>query len=121
MRVYPQPVELMMSESALLRFQTRVVDCTPQVQIAGACIPAPFCSRGNILTTVYQKVCPPPVFALFLEIVELSGALPGVGGGPGGGQGQIPIPSGPGASVADIDDGSSSANGSGGDWDRVSQ
>jgi len=74
----------------------------------------------TVLIPVYQKVCPPPVFALFLEIVELSGALPGAGGG-GGGQGPIPIPSGPGASVADIDDGSSSANGSGGDWDKVSQ
>ncbi|ORX38243.1 mitochondrial outer membrane translocase complex, subunit Tom20 domain-containing protein [Kockovaella imperatae] len=90
LRVYPQPVELLM---------------------------------------IYQKVAPPPVFALLLELTSLTGGGPagaGAGFGAGGPPPQAP------ASIDDIDEGGSptgdsqgtssgSGMGSGGDWERVSE
>ena len=74
------------------------------------------------MLSVYQKVCPAPVFTLLLELTSLTGGAAGTG---------VPLP--PGASVTDIDDslpnlgspnaksnGSGSGPGSGGDWDRLS-
>jgi import receptor subunit TOM20 len=65
-----------------------------------------------IRCAVYQKVVPPPVFALLIELTSLTG---GATGGP-----PAPAP----ASVADIDDGLSSPTGrslgsGSGEWENV--
>ncbi|KAK1927382.1 MAS20 protein import receptor-domain-containing protein [Papiliotrema laurentii] len=88
LRVYPQPVELLM---------------------------------------IYQKVVPPPVFALLLELTSAAGEAPSAPA-----SGPVPIPPQPAASVADIDEaslespngqsqGSGSGFGSGNEWENVNE
>ena len=73
-----------------------------------------------VFFSVYQKVCPAPVFALLLELTSLTGGATGTDAPPR-----------PGASVTDIDDSSpiagspngkssGSGAGSGGEWERLS-
>ncbi|WRT68678.1 uncharacterized protein IL334_005657 [Kwoniella shivajii] len=76
------------------------------------------------LLGIYQRVVPPPVFALLIELTSLTGAAAATGGGAGA------IPAQAQASVADIDDASptgdapspnSASQGSGADWEKLSE
>ncbi|WVQ68543.1 hypothetical protein V866_000132 [Kwoniella sp. B9012] len=81
------------------------------------------------LLGIYQRVVPPPVWALLIELTSLSGASAASSSGPA----STAIPPPPQASVADIDDASpvvgeapsptsaSASQGSGTDWEKVSE
>jgi import receptor subunit TOM20 len=99
LRVYPSPVELLMSTSL------------------------PFSSIGaDNVFAVYQKVCPAPVFALLLELTSLTGGAGGIGVPPQPGASVIDIDDS--SPVAGSPNGKSSGTGSGmgsgGEWERVS-
>ncbi|WVQ95207.1 hypothetical protein IAU59_002301 [Kwoniella sp. CBS 9459] len=86
------------------------------------------------LLGIYQRVVPPPVWALLIELTSLTAGGMGAGAspaGPGIGAGSTAIPAQPQASVADIDDAlpaggdapspNSASQGSGTEWEKVSE
>lgn len=46
--------------------------------------PCPFNQSANLSFAVYQKVVPPPIFALVIEITQMPGLSPSSGPGAGG-------------------------------------
>ncbi|OCF38395.1 hypothetical protein I317_07838 [Kwoniella heveanensis CBS 569] len=88
------------------------------------------------LLGIYQRVVPPPVWALLIELTSLTAGGLGAGAGPSGpgiGAASTAVPEQPQASVADIDDASpvgadadapspnSASQGSGTEWEKVSE